>query len=171
MVLVGQSGIILLISTILLPTSVFIPTAFGITSDSLKKQMKNNVTEEDVACSIEKTREVSHSSTLACKLSNISSEQATKERASGKHNTQENVLTVKVVDRKAKSPISDATVIIIAKSGKIVAWKITDRNGTQQLHVPSGDYYIMIKASCCYSKMDNLHIKGDMEKIFELVDR
>ena len=171
MVFVGRIGVILVISIILLPTLVFIPTAFGITTDSLKKQMKNNFTEEDVVCGIEKTREVNHSSTLACKPSNISSEQATKERASGKHNTQENVLTVKVVDRKAKSPISDATVIIIAKSGKIVVWKITDRNGMQQLDIAPGDYYVMIKANCCYSKMDNLHIKGDMEKIFELVDR
>jgi hypothetical protein len=171
MVFVGRIGVILGISIILLPISAFIPAAFGITTDSLKKQMKNNFTEEEVACGIENTREVNYSSNLTCKPSNIRSEEATKERASGKHNTQENVLTVKVVDRKTESPISDATVIIIAKSGKIVAWKITDRNGMQQLHVPSGDYYIMIKASCCYSKMDNLHIKGDMEKIIELVDR
>jgi uncharacterized GH25 family protein len=81
-----------------------------------------------------------------------------------------NIVKVKVVDRETKSPIPDATVIVAKKSGKIVVWKITDKNGTQQLDVPSGDYYIMIKASCCYTKMDNLHIRGDMEKVFELVD-
>jgi hypothetical protein len=101
---------------------------------------------------------------------NVHSE-LSKEESGVNHNTQENVLTVKVVDRKTQSPISEATVIVAKKSGNIVVWEITDRDGTQQLDVPSGDYYIIIKASCCYSKMDNLHIRGDMEKIFELVDR
>ena len=81
------------------------------------------------------------------------------------------ILKVKVVERETKSPIHDATVIVAEKSGKILVWKITDKHGTQQLRVPSGDYYIMIKASCFYTKMDNLRIRGDMEKIFELVDR
>ena len=129
------------------------------------------VAAEDVICKQELSLMIPSSETVACvKPLNVDSE-LNKEKASGNHNTHENVLTVKVLDRKTKSPISDATVIVAKKSGKIVVWKITDKNGTQQLHVPSGDYYIMIKASCCYSRLDNLHIRGDMEKIFELVDR
>lgn len=140
--------------------------------DSDKKHMLDHVAAEDVMCKAGLPLMICSSGIAAyIKLSSIMSEKSWKEKAGGEHSTQENILTVKVIERKTKSPVSDATVIIIAKSGKIIVWKITDKNGTQQLDVPSGDYYMMIKASCCYSKMDHLHIRGDMEKIFELADR
>jgi len=80
------------------------------------------------------------------------------------------VVVVRVLDEGTGLPIARATVVIAETSGKIVDWKITDRDGTSQLVIPKGDYYMRIKGSCCYSFTDRLSVDGDMEKTFELVN-
>jgi hypothetical protein len=162
---VNQAVVASIVAGTLILAMISTSQAFGNMIDSSREQMVVDVAAEDVTCNKGKS-EIIRSDNAIC-----IEHATTTEETSGKHDARQNILKVKVVDRKTKSPISDSTVIVAKTSGKIVVWKITDKNGTQQLDVPSGDYYIILKASCCYSKMERLHIRGDMEKIFELVDR